>query len=83
MWTAPKELLDFHLAEAESGRAWTSFPTGFKRRCLQEEGSRLVTTDGGPGLVTAVERWISPVLRQGCIAHGIDPGTQCPHTESP
>ncbi len=63
-----KELLDFRLAEADTAEVWTAFLTDLKRRGLQGEALRLVTTDGGSGLIHPVAQAFPERLRQPWIA---------------
>jgi transposase-like protein len=64
-----KEILDFRLAPAESQEAWEAFLTDLYRRGLTTEGVELIGTDGGQGLLAALEMTYPHVPVQRCWAH--------------
>jgi transposase-like protein len=64
-----KEILDFHLAPAESQPAWEAFLNDLYARGLTGEGLTLIVTDGGAGLLAALPL-VYPRVRVGrCWAH--------------
>ncbi len=64
-----KVLLHMGLGNKESYTAWQDFIRDMQARGLQEPV--LVTTDGAPGLIRAVEEAWPKSLRQRCLAHKI------------
>lgn len=64
-----KEILDFRLAPAESQEAWEAFLTDLYRRGLTTEGVELIGTDGGQGLLAALELTYPHIPVQRCWAH--------------
>lgn len=64
-----KEIIDFKVAEAESESHWRSFLWSLYRRGLRGDCLRLITTDGGKGLIAAVEEVYGFVPRQRCWFH--------------
>ncbi len=62
-----KVLLNMELGNKESEAAWTKMLRDMKRRGL--EMPLLVTTDGAPGLINAVEKVFNKSVRQRCLAH--------------
>ena len=64
-----KVLLHMGLGNKESYSAWQDFIRDMQARGLQEP--LLVTTDGAPGLIRAVEEAWPKSLRQRCLAHKI------------
>jgi putative transposase len=64
-----REVIDFRLAKSESEAAWTQFLTSLFTRGLRGEPLELIITDGGQGLIRAVETVYPLVCRQRCWAH--------------
>lgn len=59
--------LGLEAASSESTDAWDDFLAGLKARGLRPP--LLVITDGGPGLLAAIELHFSKSLRQRCVIH--------------
>jgi putative transposase len=64
-----KILIRMALGNRESYRAWQNFIRDMQRRGLQIPV--MITTDGAPGLIRAVEEAWSDSLRQRCLVHKI------------
>jgi transposase-like protein len=64
-----RRLLDFRLAQTESGAAWEAFLSQLRERGLAGRHLRLIVTDGCPGLHTALETVYPYVARQRCWVH--------------
>jgi len=64
-----RELIDFCQAESESEAEWTRFLESLYRRGLRGDALRLVTTDGAPGLIAALDMVYPMVPRQRCWVH--------------
>jgi len=64
-----KELIAFRQAPTEGERPWTAFLQDLYRRGLTGERLVLVTTDGGAGLIAALDFVYPHVGRQRCWAH--------------
>ncbi len=60
-------LLGLEPGNAESTDAWASFFGGLRARGLRDP--LLVISDGGTGLIAAIERCFSGSLRQRCLIH--------------
>jgi len=60
-------LLGLEPGNAESTDAWASFLGGLRARGLRDP--LLVISDGGAGLIAAIERCFSGSLRQRCLVH--------------
>jgi putative transposase len=67
-----KEILSFHLVDAESEENWTEFLIDLKNRGLKGKVLRLVTTDGNPGLKATLKRLFPYKRHQRCIWHKIN-----------
>lgn len=63
------QVLSFKQAESEAEVCWQEFVDDLVRRGLEGENLKLVTTDGGPGLVSAVRTAWPRVPRQRCWVH--------------
>lgn len=63
------EVIDFRLARAESEAAWTALLNDLYDRGLRGRFLRLVTTDGCPGLISALQMVYPFVRRQLCWFH--------------
>jgi len=64
-----RRIIGFRLAHGEHEKAWSKFLWGLYRRGLRGESLKLITTDGGGGLIAAVEDVYPCVLRQRCWFH--------------
>lgn len=64
-----KELLSFHLVDAESEENWTEFLIDLKNRGLKGKTLRLITTDGNPALKATLKRLFPYKRHQRCIWH--------------
>ena len=67
--TGKKRILSFKQVESESEVCSTSFLESLFRRGFEGNNLRLISTDGGPGLIAAVESVWPHVPRQRCWAH--------------
>jgi transposase-like protein len=67
--TGKKRILSFKQVESESEVCCTSFLESLFRRGFEGKNLRLISTDGGPGLIAAVESVWPHVPRQRCWAH--------------
>ena len=64
-----KEILDFRMSRSESEQEWESFLTDLYSRGLKAEGLELVVTDGGKGLINALQTVFPGLPMQRCWAH--------------
>jgi transposase-like protein len=64
-----KEIIDFQLARSESQESWDGFLSHLYARGLTGEGLKMIATDGGPGLLKAIEFIYPRVPVQRCWAH--------------
>lgn len=64
-----KEILDFRLSRSESEHDWEIFLTSLYNRGLKGKGLKLVVTDGGKGLINALQTVYPDVPMQRCWAH--------------
>lgn len=64
-----REILSFHLVDAESEANWTEFLIDLKNRGLKGQHLKLITTDGNPGLKASLKRLFPYKLHQRCIWH--------------
>lgn len=67
--TGKKQVLSFKQVESESEVCWTSFLEDLVRRGLEGKNLKLISTDGGAGLIAAVESVWPHVPRQRCWVH--------------
>lgn len=67
--TGKKQILSFKQAESESEVCWSSFLLDLVGRGLNGKNLKLITTDGGAGLIAAVESVWPHIGRQRCWAH--------------
>jgi len=67
--TGRKQILSFKQVESESEVCWSSFLESLFNRGFEGKNLRLISTDGGPGLIAAVESVWPHVPRQRCWAH--------------
>ena len=68
-WEGKKEMIDFMLATSESQNAWEGFLRDLYERGLEGGVCELITTDGGKGLLQALEVVYPRIARQHCWAH--------------
>ena len=64
-----KEILDFRLSRSESEHDWEVFLTDLYNRGLKGKGLKLVVTDGGKGLINALQTVFPDTPMQRCWAH--------------
>jgi transposase-like protein len=64
-----KQILSFKQVESESEVCCTSFLESLYRRGFEGKNLKLISTDGGPGLIAAVESVWPHIPRQRCWAH--------------
>jgi transposase-like protein len=64
-----KQILDFRIAPSERESAWKNFLWSLHRRGLTGQALKLITTDGGGGLIAAVQEVYPFVARQRCWFH--------------
>jgi putative transposase len=67
--TGHRELIDFRVAPSESEAAWYGFLASLHHRGLEGESLELVVSDGGTGLIKALEFLYPDVAHQRCWAH--------------
>jgi len=68
-WEGKKEMIDFLLATSESQNAWEGFLRDLYVRGVGGRVCEMITTDGGKGLVEALEVVYPRIPRQHCWAH--------------
>jgi len=68
-WEGRREMIDFLLASSESQNAWEGFLRDLYERGLEGKGCEMITTDGGKGLLNALEVVYPRIPRQHCWAH--------------
>ncbi len=68
-WDGRKEMIDFILASSESQNAWEGFLRDLYERGIEGQEGELVVTDGGAGLIRALEIVYPRIPRQHCWAH--------------
>jgi len=64
-----REVIDFRVAKGESEAEWFAFLNSLYLRGLQERGLRLIITDGGKGLLAALDMVYPGLKRQRCWVH--------------
>jgi transposase-like protein len=64
-----REIIGFRLAGSESATEWESFLWDLYRRGLNGDNLRLITVDGGKGLLAATSSVYPHVPRQRCWVH--------------
>lgn len=64
-----RELIDFRVAPSESEAAWHGFLNGLYHRGLEGERLELIVSDGGSGLIRAIDFLFPHVDHQRCWAH--------------
>lgn len=67
--TGRKQILSFKQVESESEVCCTAFLESLYRRGFEGKNLMLISTDGGPGLIAAVESVWPDVPHQRCWAH--------------
>jgi transposase-like protein len=70
-WEGKKEMIDFLLASSESQNAWEGFLRDLYERGLEGKLCEMITTDGGRGLLNALEVVYPRNPRQHCWAHKV------------
>jgi transposase-like protein len=68
-WDGRKEIIDFLMATSESQNAWEGFLRDLYGRGLEGKECELIVTDGGKGLLGALEVVYPHISRQHCWAH--------------
>jgi putative transposase len=68
-WEGKKEMIDFLLATSESQNAWEGFLRDLYERGVGGKACEMITTDGGKGLLQALEVVYPRIPRQHCWAH--------------
>ncbi|MGZ3606235.1 MAG: IS256 family transposase [Thermodesulfobacteriota bacterium] len=68
-WEGKKEMIDFLLASSESQNAWEGFLRDLYGRGIEGKACEMITTDGGKGLLNALEVVYPRIPRQHCWAH--------------
>ena len=68
-YTGHRELIDFRLAPSESEAAWHGFLNHLYHRGLEGAGLKLIVSDGGSGLIGALEFIYPHAAHQRCWAH--------------
>lgn len=63
------EMIDYYQSAGESQQAWEAFLNDLYRRGLKGEELQLIITDGGKGLLAALEVIYPRISRQHCWAH--------------
>lgn len=64
-----RELIDFRIAPSESEAAWYGFLNNLYHRGLEGTSLRLIVSDGGRGLLSAIEFLYPDADHQRCWAH--------------
>lgn len=64
-----RELIAFEQARSESDACWEAFLSNLMKRGLEGTNLKLIVTDGGPGLIKAVDLVYYGIPRQRCWAH--------------
>jgi putative transposase len=67
--TGKRELIDFHIVNAEGQESWYDFLWNLWNRGLHGEWLELIATDGQLGLAKAIARLWPAVAHQRCWAH--------------
>jgi len=67
--TGHRELVDFRVTPSESEAAWYGFLNHLYHRGLEGEGLELIVSDGGSGLIKALEFFYPGAGHQRCWAH--------------
>jgi transposase-like protein len=64
-----REVIDYRIAKSESEHDWTVFLSDLYQRGLKGEHLRLIITDGGHGLLKALDMLYPHVSQQRCWVH--------------
>ena len=64
-----RQMIDFRIGKSEGKRAWEAFLDELRVRGLRVDKLKLVITDGGKGLISAVENVLPFVEHQLCWFH--------------
>lgn len=64
-----KQVIDFRIVRDESENAWEGFLNSLYNRGLKADGVELIITDGGRGLLAALDFVYSDIPHQRCWAH--------------
>jgi transposase-like protein len=64
-----REVIDYRIAKSESEHDWTVFLNDLYQRGLKGEHLRLIITDGGRGLLKALDMLYPHVSQQRCWVH--------------
>ena len=64
-----KQVIDFRIVRGESENAWEAFLNNLYQRGLTGDGVELIATDGGRGLLAALDFVYSDIPHQRCWAH--------------
>jgi len=74
-----REIIDYALAKGESAIAWGSFVNNLWMRGLKGKNLELITTDGNPGLLDALDLVYGSKRKQRCWAHKLrNVANKCP-----
>jgi transposase-like protein len=68
-WEGKREMIDFLLASSESQNGWEGFLRDLYGRGIEGKHCEIITTDGGKGLLNALEVVYPRIARQHCWAH--------------
>lgn len=68
-YSGHRELIDFRITPSESEAAWYGFLNNLYHRGLEGETLRLIVSDGGSGLIKALEFLYPDADHQRCWAH--------------
>lgn len=68
-YSGHRELIDYMVSPSESEAAWFGFLNRLFHRGLEGENLKLIVSDGGPGLIKALEYIYPHVGHQRCWAH--------------
>jgi transposase-like protein len=68
-WEGKREMIDFLLASSESQNGWEGFLRDLYERGIEGTYCEIITTDGGKGLLSALEVVYPRIPRQHCWAH--------------
>lgn len=68
-WAGKKEVIDFLIAHGESQQAWEGLLRELYARGLTAQGVEMIVTDGGKGLLAALDVVYPRIRIQRCWAH--------------
>ncbi len=66
-----KEVIDFRLAQSESGAEWDAFLGDLVKRGLTGKGAEVISVDGGKGLLSVLHDHYPSLPIQRCWAHKV------------